>query len=390
MSPLESGAGHGETVRVVCAQQDDAYVLALVKKRTYSIGRDGGCELAEEQQPVTQDVVYEEEAEPPEVAAPRWDNDCFALKPRIDVLVRGEAQSYGRRVTSTVVEARIGEVYRRIKVYGDRVCEWQGGRPTFSPPEPFETMPVGYDRAYGGFDAEVLEREGDAFADAFRKVRPEWKVDATTWCHYPRNPSGTGYVIAGVPRKRPVRVPNLEFPFDPVTPDRLAVSPVERWMSAPLPAALDWVDQTWFPRSGYLGLIPPHASEDVPPPEVRFGFAPEDLLQSRSIFDLGFRHEFLQGASAGLSFWELRPGEEVLVRNMFEEAPDFVVRLPMDRPRMAVEPRGQDRQEMDVHLNTVMVDAVAREVVQVWSGRLGVWRPFGPQELEEIPYWIGW
>ena len=357
MSVLEEGAGHGETVRFVSTQPEEGeYVLALLKKRTYSLLRDGSCVIAEEQRPITEDVVYEEEPESPEVAAPRWDNDRFALKPLTDLVVQGQARSYRGPTRETYVEVRVADVVRQMRVRGDRICEWSGsGPPVFSPPEPFETMPVRYERAYGGFDREMLTREGDAFADAFRRVRPEWKADAATRFHYPRNPAGIGYTVHAASRERPVPVPNLDYPFDPVSPERMAVPSVERWLCAPLPAALDWCDQTWFPRSGYLGFTPPHAEEDVPPGEVRYGFAAGDVLESPSILDLEFRWEFLQGASAGLSFQDLAPGTEILVRNMFEDAPDFIARLPPRRPRLAVEPRGQARQEM-----------------------------------EEMPYWIGW
>ncbi len=385
----QSGANH---VKLVCGQPYEDYRMALIIKRTYKIVADGTCVLADEQEPVEEDSRTYDELQPPLVSPPCCDNDCFAFKEDTDIIVQGMAHTYGKPLRETTVGLRFRDVSREIRVYGDRVCGWGlDGRIVFSDPEPFEEMPVRYDRAYGGYDKTALDRYGDFIAEVMGPVRPEWKLDTTSPFHYPRNSAGKGYLVdADKKSVEGVNVPNLEFPFDPVLPERMAVGDTRQWVHAVLPACFDWSDQSWFPRIGYLGMIAPYEISGDTVMEIRQGWIAPDIFNCGSLFDLKYRIEFLQGASAGLACKGIMPGERFRISNMFAEYPERVIELPGEIPGAVVTPKWKDTKAMEPHLNTVVIRPEDETVILTWSCRTTVHRPYSPDELEKTPYRLSW
>ena len=190
-------AGEHDEIRLVHGTPDEREWLGLVIKRTYTIQPDGTCRLAEVQEAVHEEAASYEDVDSPAVSALEQDTDLFAFKPKADVIVQGSAQTYGRPQTQTHVEVAVRGARRQIRVTGDRRLErGTGNELRFSAPEPFDTMPIRYERAFGGFDAVALKRHGDLAAKLFRDIRPEWNLDANGPYHYPRNPAGTGYLLA--------------------------------------------------------------------------------------------------------------------------------------------------------------------------------------------------
>lgn len=378
-------------LRIVCGQESDQFEIVVIVKRTYDIDPDGRCHLADQQEPVHDDAVPHEEVEPPRVSPPRFDNDCFAFKAATDLILQGAAYTYDSSRTQTTVELQVGDVHRAIRVHGDRQCEWVRGLLQFTAAAAFERMPIRYDRAYGGQDVVALERNGDEICDAFDSVRPEWQLSTTSPYHYPRNPSGVGYLIqADTESTVGLHVPNLEFPFDPITPERLAVKDVDGWMSGPLPACFDWSEQSWFPRIAYLGFVPSHHTPAQAVQEIQQGWATHDLLAQRSIFNFEFRPEFAQGASAGLAIHDFSPTSVVQIRNMFPKQADVAVYLPGEIPQTRVVPKWKDAIPLKPHLGSVVIRPDESQVVMTWSCRGLAERPFGEDELAEMPYECRW
>lgn len=108
----------------------------------------------------------------------------------IDVFVIGSLWQPGARPgTELTAEIRIGErLLRRVTAIGDRRWLRQEGSLVPGPPEPFVSMPLAYDRAFGG---EVETEDGP--------------------CAWPPNPAGKGFYLTpeqaeGQP------LPNLEDP----------------------------------------------------------------------------------------------------------------------------------------------------------------------------------
>jgi len=381
-----------ENEKFACAWTTDPPLLALVVKRTYEFGPDGTCSIAGEQMPVHDDVVLYHEAEPPGVSPPKWDNDLFAFKTRTDIIVQGSAHTYGSPAATTTVELEFAGVQRSITVFGDRRVDKDGsGTRVFTPPEPFEKMPLRYDRAYGGQDLAALERFGDPVEEIFGSVRPEWQLSTTSPYHYPRNPAGKGYLIENDSEDfRRLEVPNLEWPWDPLTPDRLVAGAVTAWPRCPLPAGFDWYEQSWFPRSAYIGIIPEHNVPISGFREIELGLAGPDLIEPRSLIDMQLHPMFVQGASPGLAVNELKADETFRLVNLCPDKPQATVTLPGDIPWAKAQLPMRGEIILRPFLNTVVIRPDDHRVIMVWSCSSEVERPYGEPEFEHIPYELNW
>lgn len=204
--PLPNPAGH-----------DSLYAIV---KGTFSLGPKPT--LAEEQLPVQYQDAYAGEPGKSSVTVP---SDAVPVKPGTDVLVRGHAYPEGgRKGSRTSVSLSCGTIDKQIEVWGDRI--WEGGLLSSRPsvPEPFEKIPLLWERSFGGVDpveGQPSILEGDA-----------------------RNPVGIGFrgrrsasKIAGS------LLPNIE------DPRQLITSPRDR----PSPVGFGPIAPHWEPRKSYAG-----------------------------------------------------------------------------------------------------------------------------------------
>ena len=156
-----------------------------------------------------------------------YPTDFAPFKPRADVTLTGHACAPGGSSPAAQVRFRFGHrkngFDRRIAVFGDRT--WDGAVVKLAPSEPrrFETMPLVYERAYGGPG-------------------------------FPANPVGLGH--EGL-----TRPPNLE------DPDHLVKGPGD----TPEPASFCGVPMTWAARASRLGTYGPAWLR------TRWPFFPEDF-----------------------------------------------------------------------------------------------------------------
>jgi len=378
-------------LRLVCAQPFADYELALVMKLTFSIAANGDCVPAQAQQPIIINPVPYEKAKPPLVSPPSWDSDLMAFKAGTDVVVQGHAYSYRQAAQSVDAELKLANVTRTVRVHGERRVDWRSGMPVFTPAEPFEQIPLRYDRAYGGCDQSHLARDNDLLMRELKKTRPEMQLDAATKSHYPRNPAGRGFLIEMSRESADnMRLPNLEFPFDPVTPERLAVGSPGNWMSAPLPAAFDWISPAWFPRIAYLGLTPEHVVPAEGVREISNGWAVPSLLQLKSIVKGGWHPTFQHGASPGLVLRRLQPGTQLMLRNMFPKHPERKLQLSSRVPRVEIALTESTKLAATSYINAVIIQPDLDQVVEVWSARAKVERPYAQNELDNMTWKIGW
>lgn len=195
--------------------------VGVIVKATYTIPsqRDGKATVAEEQYPlIAADEYYKGDV----TGSILFETDYVAFKPRADVILVGHA--YARNGLAKVVDVmvRIGRLRKVLRVFGDR--EWLFPSrmvmvPVISEPEPFEKMPLVYERAFGGFDRK-----------------------AGKWCA--KNFIGRGFL--GKKTKESVdgqALPNLEDPQHLIT----------SWNDEPDPVGLGYYHRNWQPRFGYGG-----------------------------------------------------------------------------------------------------------------------------------------
>ncbi len=187
-------------------------VLLVVVIAVFHAPGGRSLELAPEQREVR---IEDEYWGDPATSSPRYENDLALFKPFVDVLVNGSAHApQGQPARQVPIEVSVGDVRKRLVVHGERV--WAALEPTRA--IPFVTMPVIYERAFGG-QAERGRAE-------------------------PRNPVGIG--LHGAKPHDPAimsHVPNVEYP-------RAALS---HRGSRSRPAGLGVIGRGWTPRIGFAG-----------------------------------------------------------------------------------------------------------------------------------------
>jgi hypothetical protein len=366
--------------------------LGLVVKRTYAVRPEGSCELAGpgEQERVVDEPLLYWNLEPPDVSPLALDDDTKAFRHATDLVVQGRTHTYGTPQVESTVAVAFRDFRREIAVKGDRRLErMSDGGLRFTSPEPFEEMYLLYSRAYGGFDAVALERNQSPQVDALDATRPEYGLKAATPFHYPRNPSGQGFLIESDDESiERAHVPNLEFAFDPLTPERLVVGAPENWIRGPVPASFDWLHPYWFPRSAYLGTPAELRGYQGSVAEIEWGFAAQDLLQVpsflKNIDELTIRPEYFQAASPGMSFPSFDPREVLRLTNLHPDRPDWTVRLPGLVPQfdLGIQPPFLTR--LEPHLNAVVLRPEENEVVMTWCVSAPVERGFSPEQVQNM------
>ena len=164
------------------------------------------------------DVFYGD----PGVSSIRYEGETAWEKPYVDVIVNGHAVApRGRPAETVLVEVRVGDVHKQLLVTGDRRWRTDG---TPSSPQPFERMPIIYERAYGGYDRRAPD-PGQHAMEA-------------------RNPVGVGF--RRVPAAHPAiqtEVPNVEYPHQRMAAGNSALDP----------AGLGVIARNWHPRVGFGG-----------------------------------------------------------------------------------------------------------------------------------------
>lgn len=263
--------------------------LTVLLKGTFRMTPGSPAAFAEQPLPVfTADVPAGDDP-----AAPaRFESDMVPFKPMADVVLVGQAHVPGGQPQTTPLDAslRVGAVAKTLRVFGDRTWSFSSRlamTPTISQPQPFVTMDLTYQRAFGGID------------DA-----------SSMYCE--ENLIGTGFIGKKTPaaiHQRPV--PNIEDPNDLI----------RSWDSRPRPAGFGFYGRGWMPRLRRAGT--PHP-DPVDPEERRRGI-PGD-----------FSYEFFNGAHPDLQVkGYLRGDEPVELRNVSPD-PLIAFRLPGIRPMVSL------------------------------------------------------
>jgi hypothetical protein len=186
-----------------------------------------------------------------------------------------------------------------------------------------------------------------------------------------------------------LRLPNLEDPEDPLSPDRLVARHWRKWPDMPVPAGVDWVDLGWFPRIAYFGAVPEHDPPAVMIPEVARGFAPRDVLTAAPPAEK-FSFRCASGASLGLQVPFLRGDEPVELVHMHESRERVSFRLPAHVPRLWIDGRKAGLRATTPVIHTVVIEPDQLRVSVVWRGAGAALRGYLPDELERMPLRVEW
>jgi hypothetical protein len=317
---------------LVLPGRDGRMLLVPLVKATYEIRPDTALVPAETQRPVLPAGEFWGD---PDSSSYRYEPETAFTKPATDVVLVGEAWSRRRGEKQTTVTFQLGPLKKTVRVTGDRRWERVLGIIKAGEPQPFERIPLVWERAFGGWDRSDSDPERHA-------------------CD-PRNPVGTGFHRSRVRFVEGIALPNLEDPK----------KPLRAWGDRPAPAGFGFVSPGWEPRSSRAGTY------DAAWLKTRSPALPED-------FQLAYFNAAPEGMVAP---GYLRGDEPALVEGVSPDGP-LGFRLPgTPPPPCRVELRGGPH-EIELRLDTVIVDAIERLVFLLWRGTLPL--PRGPEELRVI------
>ncbi|AJE02295.1 DUF2169 family type VI secretion system accessory protein [Geobacter pickeringii] len=299
-----------------------AETLLVIVKGTWQINRDGTLTVAEEQVPLRFEPEYSGD---PASSSLIHDTDAVLEKPGTDCILLGHAWAPKVGAGSVDVTFGVGPVRKTVRVFGERIWMKCLGRVTMSKPAPFESIPLVWERAFGGSDTSCRDPKEHEFCL--------------------ENPVGQGLLARTTRREIDgFRLPNLEEPAD------LIKKPDDR----PRPAGFGPIPPHWHPRAGYAGTCDDEWRKYVSP------LPPDDIDPS-----------FYSVVPPGLaSPRHLSGSEQVLVQNA-SRGGRLLFALPGVVPNVSVTV-GAVAHELEMRLDTVIVEPDPERLVLVWRGRHNV------------------
>ncbi len=286
-------------------------------KATFELGGEV-LRVAGQQRPL---ILADEYWGEPGASSIRYASEGHLLKPGTDVVVVGHAYAPGGRATASCqVSVTVGPLSRKIAVFGER--RWLGGPvgPRISKPEPFDCMPLTYERAYGG-SHEI---------GAGRPTLAE-----------PRNPVGRGFRgERGEAQMLGRELPNLEDPR----------AIIQTLGDAPMPVGTGFVAPSWAPRSGFAGTYDQRWREERAP-----------------YLPLDFRPEFFRMASPGLGAQGYLSGGEAVELVNIAATGTLRFRMPRCEFEVGLTIAGQPH-PVKMRMETVLIEPDAGSLSMVWRG----------------------
>ncbi len=293
--------------------------LYVVLKATFEFDASSQIRVADEQLPLTMSDEYWGK---PGASSIRYASDLHLCKPSTDVILIGQAYApRGKAVPSLDVSLAVAERKKLIRVFGDRT--WVDENKQVSKPEPFETMALVYERAFGGM--HVVEGETP------RVLAEE------------RNPVGAGFRgarnnadLAGLP------LPNLEDP----------AGFVEQVGDKAVPACFGFVAPNWEPRRGFAGTY------DAAWQATRSPYLPED-----------FDSHFVNAAHPDLVFDRYLQGSEPIHLMHLSQVPRIAFVLPLCRLDTEVQIAGSPERP-PLNLETLLIEPDDARFSMTWRGQV--------------------
>ncbi|MFO0615812.1 MAG: DUF2169 domain-containing protein [Polyangiaceae bacterium] len=296
------------SVALPSATTDGTEALVMVVSGRFQLPRAGGDAAAriqpsDEQKPVRVADEYEDD---PATSSLKYEGQSAVTRPGTDVAIRGQAWTPGGRADKRVdVAIVIGPIKKTVAVFGERV--WTQGAVGLTPtsPKPFVTMPLVWERAFGGADP----------GDGVRGYEP-------------RNPVGRGFFSRSSDALyQPL--PNLEDPRE------LISSLGDR----PTPACFAPIARSWEPRKSYGGTYDAQWLEEIAPNWPRdfdtrfFQSAPPGLVATPHL--RGDEAVGLSGVSPGGDVRFSLPGLRLQLKSYLRSGP---VRRLMALDSVLIEP----------------------------------------------------
>jgi len=301
--------------RAVLLAPNGAQVWTVCIKAVYRFDAGGRLTLHEQQEAVALAAAYS--GQPGQSSLLR-DSEVVVDHPGTAVTLNASAFAPGARAAHSVdVSVAVGALHHRLRVVGDR--HWERGPKgslRASEPQPFVSMPIRYERAFGGVD-------------------PASGVALAT------NPVGTGHATS-VKAAVGLSLPNVEF----------VDAPQPRPDSDALPAGFGAIAPAWSPRRELAGTADDNWAQ------TRAPLWPADWSP--------WHHNAAPGPLQAAA--KLKGGEPVTLLNLASTA-----RLDFKLPRVFFDVRTRrDGRYVnnDVGLDRLIIEPDQSRLVMVWRSAL--------------------
>jgi hypothetical protein len=296
-------------------------LLAIVKG-TWEIKETGVVSMAHEQQPLHLQPVYHAEIGQSTLL---HDTDVVLERPGTDCILLGQAWAPKGRVASVDVSFAVGSLRKTARVFGERIWMKWLWSVSMSRPVPFESIPLLWERGFGGVDRSLPDASAHEFCLA--------------------NPVGRGLLARRSKLQIDgMRLPNIEDPAF------LIRFPEDR----PLPCGFAPIPGHWHPRATHAGTY------DEKWQNYHSPLPPEDLSPS-----------FYSAAAPGLVTPRHLLGNEPIVVENASRNGRLNFPLPGVRPRVCVTV-GHEEEELAMALDTLVVEPDQERLVLTWRGKLNV------------------
>lgn len=189
-------------------------------KATLAIGPDGRLRLPPKQPPVH---IGGQWWGPPETSSFKFEPEGVTVKPATDVVLVGHAYPAKAGDTETLVGLRVGPMRKLVRVVGDRWWVKRAGLISKTAPQPFDKIPLQWERAFGGWDRHAPD-------------------PAEHRCET-RNPVGAGFRVRWWDEEPRVALPNLEDPDEAIA----------AFDDRPRPVGFGFLSAPWQPRAALAG-----------------------------------------------------------------------------------------------------------------------------------------
>jgi hypothetical protein len=250
------------------------------------------------------------------------------------VVLIGHACALRSTATEVTVGLRVGSVQKIVTVIGDRYWTRERNAIVMSSPQPFERIPLVYERAFGGWDRQ----------------------DADHHACETRNPVGRGFRARWNDSEATVPVPNVEDPQQRI----------RSFGDRPAPAGFGFLAPHWMPRASYAGTYDAAWIEN-----------------RRPLLPVDFDRRFFNSASAGLVARRYFDGTELVQVANAGIAGQLAFTLPgVPAPRVEVTLRRSGDRVLETKLDTVIINADERVVILIWRAHVRV--SDVPRDVEAI------
>jgi hypothetical protein len=301
---------------------DGRELLVTTVKGTFVLPLEGEePQLADEQVPLVEADVFTGE---PGFSSPLYETDYAPMKPKCDVVLNGSAYSQGGRpATRVTVSLQVGAISKSFDVVGNRIWVASLIGAVASQPEPFISIPISYDRAFGGVDAAHPDPAKHRF--------------------YEFNHAGVGFhsqtapeFIDGTP------LPNTE------ETGRLVENPRGSYR----PMSFGPIGRAWTPRVKLAGTYDQNWIDNI------FPFLPPD-----------FDERYYQSAPEDQQMDYPQGGEEVVLKNLTPEGYTSF-RLPALTMPVVFYPRHGENKETNAVVDTIVIEPDLHRFTLTWRSHI--------------------